>query len=192
MSRRARAPCAHLQETSQQDGAAAGLAKAGIAGICWSWIELRRVERVARVCRIFTEARRIGLAAVRRSREVDGVNTLHSMFPLAPAGLEWSDRGVNIHSQLSEASDRPCGGSEIVRGRGVNVHSMFPVAPEGLEWSRQGFLHHMVKVARQQAAARGDLRAHATAAFRALTSVRSLASSWAPSLADAASSRSRP
>ena len=87
----------------------------------------------------FSEWPRIGLAAVRRSREVDGVNTLHSMFPLAPEGLEWSDRGVNIHSQFSEASGRLCGGSEIVRGRGVNVHSMFPVlAPEGLEWSDRG------------------------------------------------------
>ena len=86
----------------------------------------------------FSEWPRIGLAAVLRSHEVDGVNTLHSMFPLAPEGLEWSDRGVNIHSQFSEASGRLCGGSEIVRGRGVNVHSMFPVAPEGLEWSDRG------------------------------------------------------
>ncbi len=46
--------------------------------------------------------------------------------PLSAEGLEWSDRGVNIHSQLSEAPDRPCGGSEIVRGRGVNGHSMLP------------------------------------------------------------------
>ena len=110
-------------------------------------MSLAAVRRSARargvnIHSIFTEARRIGLAAVRRSREVDGVNTLHSMFPLAPEGLEWSDRGVNIHSQFSEASDRPCGGSEIVRGRGVNVHSMFPVAPEGLEWSDRGVHFH--------------------------------------------------
>ena len=106
-------------------------------------MSLAAVRRSARargvnIHSIFTDARRIGLAAVRRSREVDGVNTLHSMFPLAPEGLEWSDRGVNIHSQFSEASGRLCGGSEIVRGRGVNVHSMFPVAPEGLEWSDRG------------------------------------------------------
>ena len=61
------------------------------------------------------------------------------MFPLAPEGLEWWDRDVNIHSQFYEAPDRLCGGSEnlfvylsLWYGRPIvfEVFLFFPVFPQ--------------------------------------------------------------